>query len=92
MCRVLKAARAGFYVWLHNPVSAGEKDNQRLLAFIRDSYTLSGGIYGYRRIHGDLRDIGEVCSRNRVAKIMRKTGYRPYMVIKCLAGPGDDRH
>ncbi|EPY8429920.1 IS3 family transposase [Citrobacter freundii] len=72
MCRVLKVARAGFYVWLHNPVSAGEKDNQRLLALIRDSYTLSGGVYGYRRIHGDLREIGEVCSRNRVAKIMRK--------------------
>ena len=44
MCRVLKVARAGFYVWLHNPVSAGEKDNQRLLALIRDSYTLSGGV------------------------------------------------
>ncbi|HBJ6433297.1 TPA: IS3 family transposase [Salmonella enterica subsp. enterica serovar Veneziana] len=29
-------------------------------------------LYGYRRIHGDLREIGEVCSRNRVAKIMRK--------------------
>ncbi|WP_230863202.1 IS3 family transposase [Enterobacter cloacae] len=72
MCRVLKVARAGFYVWLHNPVSAGEKDNQRLLALIRDSYTLSGGVYGYRRIHGDLHEIGEVCSRNRVAKIMRK--------------------
>ncbi len=72
MCRVLKVARAGFYVWLYNPVSAGEKDNQRLLALIRDSYTLSGGVYGYRRIHGDLREIGEVCSRNRVAKIMRK--------------------
>ncbi|WP_207516736.1 IS3 family transposase [Enterobacter roggenkampii] len=72
MCRVLKVARAGFYVWLHNPVSAGEKDNQRLLALIRDSYTLSGGVYSYRRIHGDLREIGEVCSRNRVAKIMRK--------------------
>lgn len=72
MCRVLKVARAGFYVWLHNPVSAGEKDNQRLLELIRDSYTLSGGVYGYRRVHGDLREIGEVCSRNRVAKIMRK--------------------
>ncbi|HHT5677194.1 TPA: IS3 family transposase [Raoultella planticola] len=72
MCRVLKVARAGFYFWIHNPVSAGEKDNQRLLALIRDSYTLSGGVYGYRRIHGDLREIGEVCSRNRVAKIMRK--------------------
>ncbi|ENU5708193.1 TPA: IS3 family transposase [Salmonella enterica subsp. diarizonae serovar 48:i:z] len=72
MCRDLKVARAGFYVWLHNPVSAGEKDNQRLLELIRDSYTLSGGVYGYRRVHGDLREIGEACSRNRVAKIMRK--------------------
>ncbi|SXT04126.1 integrase catalytic subunit [Klebsiella pneumoniae] len=72
MCLVLKVTRAGFYVWLHNPVSAGEKDNQRLLELIRDSYTLSGGVYGYRRVHGDLREIGEVCSRNRVAKIMRK--------------------
>ena len=43
MCRVLKVARAGFYVWLHNPVSAGEKDNQRLLELICDSYTLAGG-------------------------------------------------
>lgn len=34
--------------------------------------SLSDGVYGYRRVHGDLREIGEVCSRNRVAKIMRK--------------------
>ncbi|HGL6425434.1 TPA: IS3 family transposase [Klebsiella quasipneumoniae] len=72
MCRVLKVARAGFFVWLHDPVSAGEKNNQRLLELIRDSYTLSGGVYGYRRVLGDLREIGEVCSRNRVAKIIRK--------------------
>ncbi len=72
MCRVLKVARARFYAWLHNPVSAGEKDNQRLLELIRDSYTLSGGVYGYRRIHGDLREIGGRCSKNWVAKIIRK--------------------
>ncbi len=91
MCRVLKVARAGFYVWLHNPVSAGEKDNQRLLELIRDSYTLSGGVYGYRRVHGDLREIGEVCSRNRVAKIMRKNGTvaklamrQPFVLFKGL--------
>lgn len=72
MCRVLKVARAGFYVWLHYPVSAGEKDNHRLLGLIRDSYALSGGVYGYRRIHGDLREIGEMCSKNRVAKIMKQ--------------------
>ncbi len=37
MCRVLCVARAGFYAWLHNPVSARDKDNQRLLALIRES-------------------------------------------------------
>lgn len=36
MCRVLNVARAGFYAWLHNPVSARDKDNQRLLTLIFD--------------------------------------------------------
>jgi len=70
MCWVLKVARSGFYVWLHCPVLAGEQDNQRLLTLIRDSYTLSGGVYGYRRVHSDLCEIREVCSKNRVTKIM----------------------
>ncbi len=59
MCRVLNVARAGFYAWLRNPVSARDKDNQRLLILIRDSYSLSGGVYGYRRVHGDLNEIGK---------------------------------
>lgn len=59
MCRVLNIARAGFYAWLHNLVSARDKDNQRLLMLVRDSYSLSGGVYGYRRVHGDLNEIGE---------------------------------
>ena len=53
-CWVLNVARVEFYVWLHNRVSAGDKDNQRLLTLIRDSYSLSGGVYGYQRVHGDL--------------------------------------
>ena len=72
MCRVLNVARAGFYAWLHNPVSARDKDNQRLLMLIRDSYSLSGGVYGYRRVHGDLNEIGETCGKNRVGRIMQQ--------------------
>ncbi|WP_254891856.1 hypothetical protein [Salmonella enterica] len=30
------------------PESSGEKDNQQLLELIRGSWSLSGGIYGYR--------------------------------------------
>ncbi|HBX5876648.1 TPA: hypothetical protein MIH04_23105 [Klebsiella pneumoniae] len=71
MCRVLCVVRAGFYAWLHNPVSARDKDNQRLLTLIRDSYSLSGGVYGYRRVHGDLNEIGETCGKNRVPSMSR---------------------
>ncbi|MGE6223036.1 IS3 family transposase [Aeromonas media] len=71
MCRVLNVARAGFYAWLHHPVCARDKDNQRLLMLIRDSYALSGGVYGYRRVHGDLNEIGETCGKNRVARLMQ---------------------
>lgn len=41
LCRVLQAARAGFYQWLHKPVSDREKENGRLLGLIRDSYEAS---------------------------------------------------
>ena len=58
-----ECCRAGFYAWLHNPVSAPDKDNQRLLMLIRDSYSLSGGVYGYRGVHGDLNEIGETCGK-----------------------------
>ncbi|WP_130834658.1 IS3 family transposase [[Erwinia] mediterraneensis] len=89
MCRVLNVARAGFYAWLHNPVSARDKDNQRLLMLIRDSYSLSGGVYGYRRVHGDLNEIGETCGRNRVGRIMqlnRIKAVRGYKAPRRIAG------
>lgn len=42
----------------------------------------SGGVYGYRQIQADLRDLGECCGKHRVARLVRqgglrsKTGYR----------------
>ncbi|MEJ0232923.1 IS3 family transposase [Klebsiella michiganensis] len=89
MCRVLCVARAGFYAWLHNPVSARDKDNQRLLTLIRDSYSLSGGVYGYRRVHGGLNEIGEICGKNRVGRIMqlnRIKAVRGYKAPRRIAG------
>lgn len=89
MCRVLCVARAGFYAWLHNPVSARDKDNQRLLTLIRDSCSLSGGVYGYRRVHGDLNEIGETCGKNRVGRIMqlnRIKAVRGYKAPRRIAG------
>lgn len=54
MCRILQIARTGFYQWLHKPVSDHERENSRLLQLIRDSYAASRGVYGVRRVFGDL--------------------------------------
>lgn len=66
MCRVLRIARAGFYQWLHKPVSERDQDNDRLLKLIRDSYAASRGVYGALRVYGDLREAGESCGKHRV--------------------------
>lgn len=88
-CRVLNVARAGFYACLHNPVSARDKDNQRLLTLIRDSYSLSGGVYGYRWIHCDLNEICETCGKNRVGRTMQLNwikAVRGYKVPRRILG------
>ncbi|MFC6282705.1 MULTISPECIES: IS3 family transposase [Polaromonas] len=70
MCRVLKVARAGFYEWLHKPLSDRAMEDQRLLSLIRDSYVASGGVYGSPRVFADLREAGQTCGKHRVARIM----------------------
>ncbi len=87
MCQLLGVARSGFYQWLHKPVSSRTKEDERLLELIRDSYSASHGIYGSPRICLDLREIGERCSKHRVARIMKNhqikaiRGYRAPMKI-----------
>ena len=71
MCRVLKINRSGFYAWLKKPLSNRAIEDNRLLESINEFYEASGGTYGSPWIHQDLREAGEICSVNRVAKIMR---------------------
>lgn len=82
LCLTLKVHPSGYYAWLSESQSARAKDDQRLLGLIKHSWLESGGVYGYRKIHDDLREVGEDCGRHRVARLMRfeglrsQTGYR----------------
>jgi len=71
MCRVFKLHRSGFYAWLKKPMSDRAIEDRRLLKLIKEFYIASGATYGSPWIHQDLREAGELCSVNRVAKIMR---------------------
>ncbi len=89
MSRLLQVARAGFYQWLHRPESDHAKEDARLLALIRDSWRASGGVYESRRVLGDQREIGEVCGKHRVARIMRQhsiKAQRGYQAPRPIAG------
>jgi putative transposase len=55
-----------------NPLSDRAIEDNRLLKLIKEFYVASGVTYGSSWIHADLREAGEQCSVNRVAKIMRQ--------------------
>lgn len=76
MCRVLKVHRSGFYAWLKIPLSRRGKDDRRLTGLIKQSWLESGCVYGYRKIHDDLRGLGESCCPNRVARLARLSGIK----------------
>lgn len=48
--------------------------NQQLTAAIQSTFEQSRGTYGAPRIHAELKSQGMACSRNRVARLMRKAG------------------
>tara|TARA_R110000868_G_scaffold66017_1_gene197091 strand:+ start:437 stop:1249 length:813 start_codon:yes stop_codon:yes gene_type:complete len=72
MCRVLNVHRSGFYAWLKQSTSKTEQENVRLLECIKASYVQSGGVYGSPRITHELKRQGELCSENRIAKLMKQ--------------------
>jgi putative transposase len=72
MAQVLEVCRSGYYDFLKKEPSKRTRENQRLLERIKESYKKSRGVYGSPRIHKDLKNDGEKCSRKRIAKIMQK--------------------
>ncbi|WP_116923937.1 IS3 family transposase [Pseudomonas sp. URIL14HWK12:I10] len=76
LCQTLKVHPSGYYAWLVEPQSARAKEDQRLLGLIKHAWLESGGVYGYRKIHDDLRELGEACGRNRVGRLMQAEGLR----------------
>ena len=76
LCLTLNVHASGYYAWLAEPQSQRVKDDQRVLGLIKQSWLESGGLYGYRKVLVDLRELGEACGKHRVARLMRSEGLR----------------
>ena len=76
MCAVLAVSVSGYYDWCERPVSQREQANAALVAEIRQVHAESLETYGSPRVHKELCERGQRCSRNRIERLMRKQGIR----------------
>ncbi|HCD2100128.1 TPA: IS3 family transposase [Klebsiella pneumoniae] len=76
LCRVLDVHPSGFYAWLQQPHSQRHQADLRLTGQIKQFWLESGCVYGYRKIHLDLRDSGQQCGVNRVWRLIKRVGIK----------------
>ena len=86
MCRCLRIQPSGFYAWLQAPVSARAKEDARQTDLLHKAWTESGKVYGYRKLHDDLIEQGEILCPNRVARLAQLAGIKAQIGYKRRPG------
>ncbi|KAF0119666.1 MAG: integrase catalytic subunit [Xanthobacteraceae bacterium] len=61
-------------------------DARRQIELIRTAWRDSSKVYGHRKLHDDLMDMGENCCPNRVARLARLAGIRAQIGYKRRPG------
>lgn len=81
LCRMLGVSgeASGYYAWRSRPPSKRSREDVVLTEKIREIHGRSRDTYGYPRVHAELRSIGIVCGRRRVARLMRAAGLQGCM-------------
>ena len=96
LCRVLKVSHSGYYQWLKRLPSVRAIDDQRLWTKIVQFHYQRKEAYGAKRLCGDLRSIGEVCSKHRIARLKQAnqlwTKRHRRFVLTTKADPGHARY
>jgi transposase InsO family protein len=75
MCRVLEVSTSGFYRWLKRqeaPPTSNEEARQKRWQFVEEIFNESRGIYGYRKVHAELRRRGASYSLNTIHDDFKK--------------------
>jgi len=72
MCQVFAVSKSGYYAWRKRTQSKTKRANELLLAKIHEVFHGSHQRYGSRRVWFELRLRGIICSKNRVARLMRQ--------------------
>ena len=74
ICSILEVSRSGYYFWKCRPESKQKQSDKELLVLMQEIHTMSRGTYGSPRMTAQLKSEGFICSKNRVARLMRIAG------------------
>jgi len=72
MCKVLEVTRSGYHGYLKSRYSQMKLENRVISELIYKIWEQSHKLYGYRRVHAELRSQGVYCNRKRVLRLMNK--------------------
>lgn len=92
LCGALGVSVSGYYAWLGRAASQHQQEDTHLLTQIKAVYQTGRGLYGSPRIHASLRQQGVLCSRKRVARLMRQAGLHSRRRPKRRIRTTDSRH
>ena len=74
MCRVLRVPFSGFFASLKEPLGRRAQDDARQTELVRQAWSESGKVYGYRKLADDLHTQSEHVSENWVARLASMAG------------------
>lgn len=88
----LEVSKSGFHAHRHKLQRPRRQRDAALRPLIAGSFARSRKTYGARRVHADLRDLGERCGKNRIGRLMREQGLRPVQKRRFRPKTTDSRH
>ena len=72
MCKILGVTRSGYHHYLKSRYSKRNLENKVIFELIEQIWKNSHHLYGYRRIHAELRSQGLYCNRKRILRLMHQ--------------------
>lgn len=70
----MQVSRSGYYAWHQRGKSSRQRENERLIPFVRAAHKESKGTYGARRIAIEVKALGISCGRFRAGTLMKLAG------------------
>jgi putative transposase len=92
MCDALNVSASGYYAWRSRPESARKIANRGLLDDIQRVHAHHCERYGAPRIHAELRAEGQIISRKRIERVMRRHGIRARAPRRYRVCTTDSKH